>query len=503
MASQAAGDSATDPSPLPPLAFRLVLMAAAAKIAFHVATATVWGLHRDEFYYLAGGRHLAWGYVDHPPHTPVLYRLSDLLFGDSQLGLHIVPALAGGGLVVLGALLARELGGGRTAQAVTMLVAGLGPVYLTPVHFLGTVTIDLVAWAAATLLVLRLVRTGDVRLWLAVGPIVGIGLLNKHSMLFWVGAVGAALLAAPQRRLLVTPWLVAGALIAALMFFPNLVWQARHDWATLTFLRDLRERTMAENLAQFVPLQLALVTMAGTVLWLVALRHLFRNPSWRPYRWLGIAYVVLFVALFASGGKGYYLGSIYLPLVAVGAVIVERAWTHAARRKLVVAIVMTGAIGAPIATPMLPVRALRTLPILDLNADLGGMLGWHDAARQIAGVYRSLPPDQQRDGVILTANYSQAGAVDYWHQELGVPHAISGHNSYWWWGYHDAGADATVVAVGFSLGYLARFFADCRQVSEIRDPDDLIDSELEGVRIDVCRATQPWSAIWPQLRHYG
>src|SRR4051812_39851136 len=101
MATRATAEDAIDSGRLPPLALRLVLIGAAAKITFHVATATVWGFHRDEFYYLAGGRHLAWGYVDHPPLTPALYRLSELLFGDSQLGLHIVPALAGGGLVVL------------------------------------------------------------------------------------------------------------------------------------------------------------------------------------------------------------------------------------------------------------------------------------------------------------------------------------------------------------------------------------------------------------------
>ena len=384
-----------------------------------------------------------------------------------------------------------------------MLVAALGPLYLTPVHFLGTVTIDLVAWAAATLLVVRIVRTGDVRLWLVVGAVVGTGLLNKHSMLFWVGAVGVGLLASPQRRLLANRWLVAGVLVAGIMFLPNLVWQAQHEWATLTFLRDLRDRTMVENRGQFLPLQLGAVTIGGAVLWGLALGRLFRSQSWRPYRWLGTAYVVLFVALFASGGKGYYLGSIYLPLVAVGGVVVEREWSRVARRNLFVAIAVTGVLGIPVATPVLPVSALRMLPVHKLNDDLGGMLGWHDAASQIAAVYHLLPAGEQRDGVILTASYSQAGAIDYWHRALGVPTAISGHNSYWWWGYHGARPDAAVVAVGFPVSYLQRFFGGCREVSRIHDPDDLIDSDLQGTTVAVCHATQSWSAIWAELRRYG
>src|SRR4051812_3103870 len=162
---------------LPALAGRLVMALAAAKVAFHLATATVWGFHRDEFYYLAGGRRLAWGYVDHPPLTPFLYRVGETLFGDSRFGLHVIPALFGGAIVVMGALLARELGGGRRAQLLTMLVAALGPLFLTTSHFLGTVTPELLAWSAATWLVIRIVRTGDLHLWPAVGAVVGLGLM--------------------------------------------------------------------------------------------------------------------------------------------------------------------------------------------------------------------------------------------------------------------------------------------------------------------------------------
>ena len=493
----------TPPGDLPPLATRLVALAALAKVVFHLSTATVLGFHRDEFYYLAGGRHLSWGYVDHPPLTPFLDRVSETLLGDSQFALHVLPALVGGLLVVLAAVLARELGGGRTAQGITMLVAGLGPLYLTPMHFLGTVTVDLLAWAAATWLVIRIVRTGDVRLWLAVGAVVGLGLLNKHSMLFWLGGAGVGLLLSPERRLLGNRWFVAGAALATLMFLPNLVWQIQHHWPTLEFLGNLRAEHAAEDMSQFIPLQFGIVTIAGTALWVVALRRLLRDPAWRQYRWLAIAYGLLFVVLFASGGKAYYLGSIYLPLVAIGAVVVEQSWTRVARRRLVAAIVATGILLAPVFTPLLPTSALATVPLQKVNGDASAMLGWHDVARQIATAYHRLPADQQRSGVIFTANYSEAGAVDYWKHQLDLPGAISGHNTYWYWGYQPERRGVPVLAVGFDQTYLNRFFGGCQHVGVLHAAHDLMDSVALGEQLTVCQTIKAgWAATWPKLKHF-
>ena len=493
---------------LPPLAGRLVAVIAAVKVAFHLATATLWGFHRDEFYYLAGGRHLDWGFVDHPPITPLLYRIGETLFGDSLFGLHVIPALFGGAFVVMAAVLTREVGGGRAAQGMAMLVAAIAPVFLTTSHFISTVTFDLVAWAAATWLVMRIVRTGEVRLWPAVGGVVGLGLLNKHTMAFWVIGVGAGLLLTPQRRLLANRWLLAGGALALALFAPNLVWQAQHHWASLEFSRNLRQRLLGENMSQFIPLQLGIMTPVGTALWFVALRRILardrnRASAWADYRWLGMAYVVLFVVMFASGGKAYYLGSIYLPLVAVGAVAIERTWNSRSRRVLTAAIAITGALAAPLFTPMLPTSALSAVPVHKVNDDMSGMLGWHTAAREVAAVYHSLPAAEQSSAVILTQTYSQASAIDYWHRELAVPNAISPHNSYWWWGYHDARPDATVVAVGFSPLQLDRFFRGCSTVARMHAAHDLMDTDTIGAPIAVCHADRPWSAIWPDLKLYA
>ncbi len=244
---------------------------AASKVVFQLATANLYGAHRDEFYYLASGHHLDWGFVDNPPLVPLLYRLQEAAFGHSVVALAVVPSLLGGVFVLLGGLIAADLGGGRPAQVLTGLVAWLGPMFLTTSHFLSTVSLDLVFWALASWLVIRLVRSGDTRLWLPIGVVCGIGLLNKDTMLFWALATGIGLLCTPQRVLLWSRWLVLGGLLTLVIVAPNLLWQAHHHWATLEFLRHLRSDNSSTDHAQFVPLQLAIVTVAGTVVWLVAL----------------------------------------------------------------------------------------------------------------------------------------------------------------------------------------------------------------------------------------
>jgi uncharacterized membrane protein len=489
---------------LPSLAVRWVVALSVTKVAFHLATSAMYGLHRDEFYYLAAGQHPALGYVDQPPLTPMLDRLAAEVFGTSTVGLHVIPALAGGALVVLAALLARELGGGRVAQGLAGLVALVGPLYLTPAHFLSTVTVDLLAWALGSWLVIRLVRTGDTRLWIAVGLVVGVGLENKHTMALWCLGVAVALLATPERRLLASRWLVAGVALATACFIPNLVWQAEHHWASIEFLAHLRQRVGAVNLVQFLPTQLGLATVVGPVVWIGGLRWMLRPGDGRRYRFLPLAYLVVLILVLASSGKGYYVGSLYLPLVAAGAVVIERGWDRRSQRRVAVAIAVTGALMAPLFTPILPASALRVVPLAAANPDLGAMLGWRHVVDQIAATYRSLPASQRAQAVILTYDYSEAGALNYWRGSLGLPPAISGHNNYWWWGWGQASQASITIAVGLPRDRLLPYFVQVERVATLGDDRAQIDPFEQGRPVWVCTGQRlPWAALWPRLRLYA
>ena len=434
-------------TPLSPIAWRVVGPIAAVTAIFHLATTDIAGMHRDEFYYLVGGHHPAFGYVDHPPLVPLLYRASESAFGHTQFALHVLPSVIGGGFVILAAYLAREFGGNKLAQGLAATMGALGPIFVTTSRFLSTVTIDLIAWSLASLIVLRIIRTGNERLWLLLGVVIGVGMMNKHSMLFWVAGAFVGLLATPERRILRSWFVLGGAAIALAITAPNVVWQIDHHWPTVKFLHSLQDDA-ASNRSEYLGLQLAVVTFGGIAVWVTGLIATIRRGS--PFahaRWLAIGWLFLLIAIFVLGGKGYYVGSWYLPLVGVGAVVIEDQWSRRAQLAVLIAVIITGIAFVPLFTPVFSPSTIHDLGLDDANKDLGGMLGWHHIEQQIAGVVHGLPRNERNNAVILTGDYSEAGALDFWRKDDQLPRAYSGHNTYWYWG-RPHGRNRTVVAVG-------------------------------------------------------
>lgn len=327
--------------------------------------------------------------------------------------------------------------------------------------------------------------------------------MNKSTVAVWVIAMGIGMVLSPLRRLLWSGWLIGGGLIALTLIAPNLAWQASHQWASVTFADALRHRTGAENITLFVPMQLVLPTVAGVVLWWVGLRWMVRSPSGMPYAPIGIAFVVVIIVFFASEGKAYYAGSMYLPVIAAGAVAVEASWPRAARRRLTAVALGFAALALPCVTPVFPERVLQSVALHTVNGDLGAMLGWRGVAQRLGEVEASLPPASRPHAVILTATYSEAGAVDYWRSTFHLGPAISGHNGYWWWGWRTAG-DGPIVTDGLPPALLRTLFAEVHEVGTMGGHGALLDPEEAGAPIAVCwHPRMPWPELWPRLRRYA
>lgn len=218
----------------------IVVCLAAFKLLLHLATATNYGLFVDELYFLASGEHLAWGYVDMPPLTAVQAWLARSLFGDSLYGLHLLPALAGAALIWLVGAIARELGGGRYAQGLAALAALVAPGWLAIDAYLSMNSIEQVLVAGCFWVVIRIINTGNTKLWLVFGVLAGIGLLNKHTIVLFEFALLASLLLTPQRRIIFNKWFFIGGVIAFLIFLPNLIWMWQHHFPHLEHLANVR-----------------------------------------------------------------------------------------------------------------------------------------------------------------------------------------------------------------------------------------------------------------------
>jgi hypothetical protein len=490
---------------------RRVIAVGGIVFAVLMALSARYGFDRDELYFLDGARHLQASYVDQPVLGPLLAWVSLKLFGVSLPGLRVWPALAAGATVVVAGLTAREFGGARRAQLLAAVGTATMPVLLGSAHVANTTGYELLAWAGLALVVARIGRTGDCRWWLAGGLVAGLGVADDHSMSFFAVAVVIGALLSGGRRMIGNRWFAAGAVIAVAFEVPDLWWQAQHGWATIAMTRALnQENGGLAHIGTWVLGQLVITTLALAWVWVIGLWCLWRSgrPLWRALAW---AYGLLFV-LFAvtTGAKTYYLGAAYVYLLAAGAVAID-AWLQARPgrlRNLLLATALTTAVAVPIALPVLPAADIAWT--YKTNPTLGETVGWPQFVQTVDGVWTSLPPSQRASAVIFTADYGEAAAINELGRGTGLPAAVSGDNSEWWWGPDNPHA-TTIVAVapgpvdnGTGYGYyLLQFFTFVRVAATLSNPYGLHNQEWGG-HVYICTGPlQPWTQIWPQLRHYG
>jgi 4-amino-4-deoxy-L-arabinose transferase-like glycosyltransferase len=483
---------------------RTAALIAAAVVAVLVAFASGYGYHRDELYFLAAGHHLDWAYVDQGPVTPLIARVMSDIAPDSLTMLRLPSALAAGGIVLLTGLLAREFGGSRRAASIAAACAAVASVVLVTGHLLSTATFDLLTWTAVTWLCVRALRTGDDRLWLIAGAVLGIGLLNKPLPAFLAVGMLAGVVIAGPRRLLRNPNVWLGGAIAIALWMPWILWQADHGWPQVEVSRSIAKGHSASSEPWWavVPFQVLLVSPVLAPVWIVGLVRLFRDPALRDVRFLAWAWVVLAVVFMASGGKPYYLAGLLPALLGAGAGAVdgwlERGRASARRALLMVAIGVSAAVSLIIALPVLP--GDRSDPVVEVNEDVGETIGWPELVRTVAAVNQKLPSPHAP--VVLTSNYGEAGAIDHYGPALGLPTAYSGHNAYGEWGPPPDGS-GPVIAVGLDPRVLATRLRDCTLVTRI-DNDADVDNDERGAPVVICDGPQDaWSQEWEALRHLG
>jgi len=477
-------------------------LTAAGFIAVELAVSPGYGFHPDELYFLVAGRRPALGYVDQPPLAPLLTRLATSLFGDSPSAVRLMPALAGGALVIVAGLTARLLGGRGRAQVLAALAVGCAPVTLAAAHLANTTIYDMLAWSAITALTIAAVLHDRPRLWLAVGAVTGIGLEAKDLPLLLVIALLAGLAVTGRWRALWTPWLPAGAAVAVALWAPNLAWQATHGWPALTMSRTLSaEHSALGDYVTVLPAQLIYLGLAAVPLAFAGLRRLAHDPA---LRFLAVASgVVLLFVVADIPGRPYYTAGLLPVVFAAGAATIEaRAADRRGLRAWLLAPPAGTALGAALILPILPIAVIGQLPFLHkLNYDLGATVGWPQLTSQVAQVYDSLPPAERVGASIFTSNYGEAGAISMYGPRLGLPPPLSGNNNYALWGPGSA-PDRTVVAVGAGQ-QLRPFFHSCVAAATFRSPHGVSNDE-NGVAIVRCTGPRaPWRAFWSHLRHYG
>jgi Dolichyl-phosphate-mannose-protein mannosyltransferase len=486
-----------------------IALIAASAFGLEMAVSARYGYVRDELYFLAAGHHLAFGYVDQPPITPMLARIASALTGNTLVGLRVVPALGLAALVVATAVMSRMLGAGRTGQLLAALAAATCGEYLAAMHELTTTTPDFVFWAVTLLLVMRLQATRDPRWWIAIGTCVGIASEAKWNIAFLAGALVAGMAATDARRLLRSHYLLLACVIAAALAAPDLIWQAVHGWPNFDVFRSLNGQA-GHNRATFWLGQVLYTGPVLTPVWVAGLVWCLRSERARPFRAVGLACAIAIVAQFVLGGKSYYPGAAYTFLLAAGSVPLER-WL-AARRPLAsirpaavmsAAMVVGAAVASTVSLSVLPARALHTVPLQKINYDLAETIAWPKEVALIAREYGALPAPERMRTTIITGNYGEAGAVERYGPGLGLPQAYCGANNFWLWGPPPAAdTDAIVIAAPADPAFLRREFAHVRLLATFSNGLGVSDDE-QGAQIYIATGLRSsWAQAWPAFRHY-
>jgi hypothetical protein len=490
------------------------------KLLLHLFTADNYGYFRDELYYVAAGEHLDAGYVDFPPLVAFVAALTRALFGDSLVALHVFPALAGAVVVVLAGLMARELGGGRFAQGLAALATLIPPTLLVFGTWLSMDAFDQLFWVLGTYVLVLISKRDQPRLWLVFGLVAGLGLLTKLTMLYFGLAVFLALLLTRARRHLLTPWPWLGGGISLLFLLPYVLWQISHGWPTIEFWSNYGEKIDEASPLEFLVEQVVTMQPPTLPLWLAGLLFYLFSGEGRPYRMLGWVYLILLAVFMIQNARFYFLAPAYPMLFAAGAVVFERFLARRGWRwpkpVYVAVLAVSGIVVAPITVlPVLPVETLaritgaaggdagvevETREVGQLPQNFADRFGWENLVATVDRVYEELPAEERDRACILTGNYGEAGAVDFFGEKYGLPGAISGHNSYFIWGPGDCTGDV-VISVGVPQEVLRAVFDEVEQVETVRcrycmpDEDDL--------PVYVCREPKmPFEEAWPRFEHY-
>ena len=482
---------------------------AAAFAALHIATNNRYGFHRDELQFLSDARHLDWGYVSYPPFTPFVERIALALFGMSLVGLRLFSVLAQAVVILVSGLMARDLGGGRLAQVATSLSVGLSGLPLFEATEFQYTSFSFFWWILVCWFTIRLLKSENPRWWVAIGTSIGFALLSKYSVAFFMVGLLAGVVFTRARAHLRSPWFCAGVGIAALVFLPNVIWLAHHDFISYHFLQHIHQRDVRQGRAAgYWKYQFLLdINSFAIPLWLVGLIACIRSSRYRMLAWM---YAVPVLAFWVGKGRFYYVAEAYPVLLAMGAVVAERWLTARAtwvRRSLAsvffVGLSGFGAYYAAILVPFATSGPLRDFA-LARSGDLREEIGWDDLVAAVARVRDSLPADQQASYGILVGNYGEAGAIENLGEAYHLPPPISVTNS----GYlrsYPASPPSTLIVIGWSRAQVHRELTGCRVFGHIGNSFVVKNEESQDHSdIYVCGPPRkPWPEFWKQNQRFG
>ena len=508
-------------------AVKVIAVLAFLSIALHavVLVVTPFGIHRDEFLYFSMGNHLRLWHMDFPPAIAILGALSQILFGHTVAAARVFPAIEGTILIILAALFARELGGGRFSQGFAAFAVLASPLFQRASTLFQPVVLDQICWTLALLAIAKIARTRSesrhtARAWLLFGLAIGLGLLSKFSIFFLCASVLLAVLVTPARRELATPWPWIAVLMMIIIGSPSIAGQITLHFPVVAQMENLNATQLRHvSATEFLTAPIMYLGPIGFLIAIAGAVAMLVRDQLRPFAVVSLSCIIAFLLLLVLHGKPYYIGPIFPVLFAAGGVLLERMSStrfpklpSATRWTVVALMALTSIVTLPLGVPILSVAATAQYAarvaggaalrnnqgVRDrLPQDYADMLGWRDEAVALHDVYRSLSPAEQRQTVILAGNYGEAGAAEFYQSEFVLPPVVSPAGSFWFFGPGTLPGNV-VITLGVDRSDLEKNWVSVREAGRLARPW----SVREERNLPIYVATAPRMTLqqtWPKL----
>ena len=479
-----------------------------------LATAGHYGFFGDELYYIACSKHLAFGYVDHPPLVAFLTLITTTIFGETIIGLRFLSGLFGAATVLLSAKVAEEIGGGKYSQALAALSICFGLAFSALSSFFSMNPVDIMLCTLYILVFLKTIRKPSPGKWITLGILMGIGLLNKYTFLVLGFSLLMSLIITKKWSIFKSPWIYICGLIGLLMFLPHILWQINNGWPTLEFMQNATEYKNL-SLSPFAFLSQIIIGLNPFTfpIWLSGLGFLLFSKKITEYRFLGWTALIFILIYMFQNSKFYYVVPIFPFLLSSGAVAVERFLNRFSIRFLkwtiVTVLVISGTLLMPLAIPILPVdqfvKYSKTLGLqselrmekeesISLPLHFAYRFGWKELVDTVANVYNNLPQNEKDKCAILASWYGIAGAIDHYGPQHNLPNVICPRNNYWLWGTHNYSGEI-VLAVGYNKHTLKKYFYNVESITLFEHP--------YAYDVNICLCKEPkvkFAQIWQELK---
>jgi hypothetical protein len=467
----------------------IILTFTTAKLLIHLLTATHYGFQRDAYLYMAQSQHLDWGYFSTPPLLAFITRIHTFLWGDSLLAVRLLPALVGAASIFIVGWLIRQLKGGVVAQVLGLTAYLLSPAFLRPGVLLQPVIFNHLFWLLAAVVVFQMVRKQDPKQILWMIPVLGLGWLNKYSIIFYGSALLVALVLSPHRKLLWSKYLAITLAGGIILILPNLIWQYQHNWPVISHMQTLQETQLGNVLLKDFLLAQVFMHMPALPVWLGGLIWLIFNRKHRQFRLFAWAFGLTLLLIILLRGKFYYTIAAYTMLVVFGGLAWEQ-WAVKPRRFLVLMVlgmtVQTGIYILPFSLPVYQPEKMveydrkmidRGMDMMlkwedgrvhDLPQDYADMIGWDELGQKVWAFYDALPDSVKAHTLVYGEHYGAAGAASYYRPGPSYPEVFSFNDAFMEWIPRTPEADY-VIYIGYS-DQLPRYFKQLEKVGEVENP---------------------------------